>query len=745
LKSYLHILLLALTATCLLTGCFDNNPNPPDPEGKKVLYFSYSALIKHLDPAKAYNSGFYRIMTSIYEPPFEFHYLKHPAELVPRTAADIPEPVRYDSEGNVLSTDASANQVAKVVFTIRIRPGISFQDHACFARTESGEFKWHLGPGESFPSVSHPDELLQDLSITRRTRNLEAADFVYQFKRLANPMRECPVRQVFESVVLGMKDFRVEIENEIDRIRAERRRLAGAGYNQERDEQENPIWIDYDKFDLPGVQVVDDLTYTITVNQDFPQLLYWMTMPFFSPIPREAVRFYFQHAAAERNFTLDRHPVGTGPYTLTENRPNYRLVLDRNPNFREELYPAEGSPGDMEAGLLDSAGKPMPFVDRAVYLLDREAPPRWNKFLQGYYDIIELEPADNDLSGQVMELTIEGQTGVTADMQKRGVALKVSQRPFIRYYAFNMRDPVVGGLDEKRRKLRQAISIALDIEQYIQIFENGRGKPADGLLPDGIFGHGEGKEAINSVVYRWDETLGRPVRRSIEEAKKLMIEAGYPGGRDAEGNQLVLNYDLRQGRGVKTQRDWMNKQLGRIGIKLETRTTDANRWLAKLEKGNFQFIYYGWYADYPDPENFMFLLYGPNGKVDHHGENYANYQNAEYDKRFLQMKNIPDSPERSAIIKEMLDIAREDAPWIFAWQPTSYALHHSWLKNYKPKFISEDLLKYLDINAEERQRLTGEWNRPVTWPVTVTLVLLLIAVVPATVQVVFRQRKEAAK
>lgn len=744
-KSYLNIFVLAAVATCLFTGCFDNNPNPPEPEGKKVLYFSYSAPIKHLDPAKAYNSGYYRIMTSIYEPPFEFHYLKHPVELAPRTAAGIPDPVRYDAEGKVLPADAPADQVAKVVFTIGIRPEILFQDHACFARTESGAFRWHLGPGDSFPPVSHPDELLEDSSITQRTRNLEAADFVYQFKRLANPMRECPIRQVFEDVVVGMKDLRLELEKEIDRIRAERRLLAGAGYNQERDEQENPIWIDYDQFDLPGVQVVDDLTYTITVNQDFPQLLYWMTMPFFSPMPREAIRFCYQHAAAERNFTIDRHPVGTGPYTLTENRPNYRVVLDRNLNFREELYPDEGAPGDRESGLLDSAGKRMPFVDRAVYLLDREAPPRWNRFLQGYYDLIELQPVDNDLSGQVMEVTVEGQTGVTEGMKARGVTLKVSQRPFIRYYAFNMRDPIVGGLDEKRRKLRQAISIAIDIEQYIQIFENGRGKPADGLLPDGIFGHGEGQDAINSTIYSWDEALGKPVRRSIEEARKLMIEAGYPDGRDAEGNQLVLNYDLVQGRGIKMQRDWLNKQLGRIGVKLETRTTDANRWLAKLEKGNFQFIYYGWYADYPDPENFMFLLYGPNGKVEHHGENYANYQNPEYDKRFVAMKNTLDSPERATIIKEMLDIAREDAPWIFAWQPTSYALHHSWLKNYKPKFIGADLLKYLDIDIEERQRSTEKWNRPVTWPVTVTLALLFLAVVPATVQVIRRQRRDTAR
>jgi oligopeptide transport system substrate-binding protein len=263
---------------------------------------------------------------------------------------------------------------------------------------------------------------------------------------------------------------------------------------------------------------------------------------------------------------------------------------------------------------------------------------------------------------------------------------------------------------------------------------------AHGPLPEGLFGHGEGKSSINSVVYNWNDERQAPELRSIEEAKRLLAEAGYPNGRDAEGNQLVLNYDLVTGGRLKTLRDWFNKQLGQIGVKVNTRGTDANRWLSKLEKGNFQFIYYGWYADYPDPENFLALLYGPNGKVLHHGENYTNYDSPEYNRLYKKIEVMPNSPERASLIHEMQEIVRHDAPWVFAWQPTSYSVYHDWLKNYKAKFIGDDALKYLDIDVEKRQQKTKAWNKPVVWPLLLTLLIILSAVIPVALRASARRK-----
>ena len=114
------------------TGCFNNNPNPVEPAGKKVFYFSYPAAIKYLDPAKTYNAGFSRVLTAICEPPFEFHHLKRPSELIPRTAEKIPQPVRYDRDGKVLDVSAPKELVDKVVYTIKLKPGISYQGPSLF-------------------------------------------------------------------------------------------------------------------------------------------------------------------------------------------------------------------------------------------------------------------------------------------------------------------------------------------------------------------------------------------------------------------------------------------------------------------------------------------------------------------------------------------------------------------------------------------------------------------------------------
>ena len=176
-------------------------------------------------------------------------------------------------------------------------------------------------------------------------------------------------------------------------------------------------------------------------------------------------------------------------------------------------------------------------------------------------------------------------------------------------------------IHREKQKLRQAISIALDYEEYIEIFLNGRGVVAHSPLPPAIFGYGEGKNGINPYLYDWDTLTNRSTRKSIEEARKLLAEAGYPGGQDSKGNPLIISYDnTLNTAGGTTVLTWIRKKLEQLGITMESRTTDYNRFRDKVKNANFQMISWGWHADYPDAENFMFLLYGPNSKALHDGE-----------------------------------------------------------------------------------------------------------------------------
>jgi len=170
--------------------------------------------------------------------------------------------------------------------------------------------------------------------------------------------------------------------------------------------------------------------------------------------------------------------------------------------------------------------------------------------------------------------------------------------------------------------------------------------------------------------------------------------------------------------------DWRRKQFAKLGIQLVIRGTDYNRFQDKVRHGKTQLFSWGWNADYPDPENFLFLLYGANGAVATNGAgvNSANYNNPTYNKLFEKMKTMKNSPERLAIIQKMVKIAQADAPWVWGMHSKSMALHHLWYSNVLPNAMSDDTLKYKRIDGELRAKKQEEWNQPVMLP----LILLIL-------------------
>ncbi|MBI3831016.1 MAG: ABC transporter substrate-binding protein [Planctomycetes bacterium] len=728
--------LFAPLASLFLLSCQPNDPYRPEEHDKNILFSSFSGEPKHLDPARSYSEDEYNFITQIYEPPLQYHYLKRPYELIPLTTTTVPEPQYFDKDGKALPADAPPENVAKVVYAIKLRGDVQYQDHPCFARNADETYRWHLGPNDDFPKIDHPDELSG-----KDTRKLRAEDYAYQLKRLAHPLLQCPIFGLLADYVDGLGDFQATLNKEVERIRAERRTAAGPLYNQEADERTNPIYLDLRKYDFPGLQVVDESTLRITLVKPYPQFKYWLAMPFFAPIPWEADRFFTQPAAARQNIALDRFPIGTGPYTLAVNEPNFRMTLRRNSHFHPETYPTDGEPGDEKEGFLQDKGKALPFVDEAIYVLEKEGVPRWNKFLQGYYD---ASGVGGDVFDQAVQLGSGGQMNLTDEMRTHNIRLVSEVAPSTMYYAFNMLDDVVGGLDEKKKKLRQALSIAFDVEEYIQIFMNGQGFAAQGPIPPGLFGYQEGKEGFNSTVYDWDEKEKKPKRKSIEEAKKLLAEAGYPEGRDAEGKPLIIYFDTTgRGAGSKAFLDWMRKQFGKLNVQLQIRSTDYNQFQEKASKGNWQFMGWGWNADYPDPENFLFLLDESQGKVKAGGENAANYSNPRYNELFTRVKAMSNSPERLELIKQMNRIAREDAPWIWGNHPVDFSLYHQWYFNAKPSSFGGNSLKYRRVDTALREKCQKEWNQPVTWPLWALLGLLVLCSIPASLTI-YRREKEGA-
>jgi ABC-type transport system substrate-binding protein len=693
-------LMLLLLAAC--DGTAWNNPYPAAEAGKNILYTAFTGRPKHLDPAQSYTEDEAAFTAQVYQPPLQYHYLKRPYALVPFAATEVPRPRYFDAAGHVLSPAADPAAVAYSVYDIHIRPGIRYQPHPAFALDAGGKPRYL----DLSPAALAQIDTLADFKETG-TRELTAADYVYQIKRLAHPHLHSPIFGLMSQYIVGLKDYAATLE--------------------QADKAKSGSWLDLRAYPLEGAQAVDRYTYRVKVKGKYPQFQYWLAMPFFAPIPWEADRFYSQPGLAEKNISLDWYPVGTGPYMLSENDPNRRMVLTRNPNYGGETYPTEGEPGDRAAGLLADAGKPLPFIDKVVFTLEKETIPYWNKFLQGYYDASGISSDNFDQAVQISG----GEARLTDDMEKQGIQLRTSVATSDMYMGFNMLDPTVGGYTDKARKLRQAISIAVDFEEFISIFANGRGIAAQGPIPPGIFGYRGGRDGVNPYVYDWVD--GKPARKSIAYAKQLLAEAGYPGGRDAATGKPLLVYldTTASGLGSKSRVDWLQKQFQKIDVQLVVRATDWNRFQDKIRKGNAQLFFFGWNADYPDPENFLFLLYGPHSRTKGEGENAANYDNPEYDRLFERMKNMDNGPERQAIIDQMVLILRRDAPWIFGYHPKDFVLAHAWTFNRKPNQMANNALKYQRIDPALRERMRAQWNRPVLWPLLLTLLALAAAVVPA--------------
>lgn len=705
----------ALLFCALLTqGCEDgvwNNPYPQLDGSDNTLYTSFSERPKHLDPAVSYSADEWIFINQIYEPPLQYHYLKRPYELVPLTATEMPK-VRYlDKGGNEIPNDSPIENIAFSIYRIQIKPGIYYQSHPAFAKNADNEFLYH----NLSTSQVNNKHTIYDFK-HQGTRELIAEDYVYQIKRLADPTVNSPIFGLMENYIVGFHDYAKVLKQKYNEM--------GAGEN-------NVVFLDLRRIPLESVYVVDKYTYEIKILGKYPQFSFWLAMPFYAPMPWEAIKFYAQNVLLERNISLDWYPIGTGPFILTKNNPNAAMVMEKNPKFHGELYPSEGDEKDKEKGLLEKAGKPLPFLDKINFILEKESIPYWSKFLQGYYD---QSGVSSDNFDQALQTSVSGSLELNQSLIDKGIKLTTAVQPTDFYWGFNMADEIVGGYTQAKKKLRQAISIAVDMEEYVNIFLNSNGIVAQGPLPPTIFGFNENPDAKNPFIYNIDTKQHKYERKSIEEAKKLLEQAGYPRGIDPKTKKpLILYYDaiVTGGPQAQAQFSWLRKQFRKLGIELVVRATQYSRFQDKIANGDFQIYFWGWNADYPDPENFLFLLYGKNSKMKFAGENASNYENKEFDALYEKMKSMENTAQRQDIINRMIAIAQEDAPWIWGFHPKIFVLRQAWVAPFKTNAMSRNTLKYMSIDPHMRAKYRIEWNQAIVWPLVLGIIGFILLCIPA--------------
>jgi len=665
-------LLAALGACMAAAGC-TNNPYPHADRNQKVLYSSFHEAPKTLDPAVAYTTAEHVITGNVYDTLLEYHYLARPYRLIPGLAVSVPK-------GQDLPD-------GKQTYRFQLRPGVLFHADPCFPPDAAG----------------------------RRTREVTAADLAFALARIADPAVNSPVIGSFAQIE-GFADF----SKQLVALRRSDKAFAAL-----------PVHEQYAKAGgIAGVLVHASHELEIVLSQANAQILYWFAMPFTTPVAWEAVAAY---DGKDGRDSFADHAVGTGPFRLALYEKQYRFSLARNELWYATstanrdapgtLFPTEIDPKDVAEGRIDPAyaGRRLPFIDRVTFHREREDIPQFNKLIEGYYD-------DGGIIKESFDAVIQGGR-LSPAMQAHGMRLDVSVEPSIFYVGFNMEDPVVGTpAGERGRRLRQAMSVAVDSHQYLELFLNGRGLPAQTLLPPEIFGY--------------DSSYKNPFRQyDVERARQLLADAGYKNGIDpATGNRLKLSFDTSATTAAASlQFEYLANSWRQIGLDVEINATTYNQFQDKVRRGAYQIFHWGWLADFPDPENFFFLLACENARSKSGGPNTAGFCNAQFDSLYQQMKYLPNDARRADLIRRMLAILESERPWIELFHLEDFVLSHAWLVNSKPMGISYPAYKYKDVRPELRARLQSEWNAPLRWPLYLVLCAIVVLTVPA-VRTYYRER-----
>lgn len=472
-------------------------------------------------------------------------------------------------------------------------------------------------------------------------REMVAEDVIYSWKRLADTSTQTDGFWIFDGRIKGFTAWRDE--------------MVKAGK------------VDYTK-PVPGLKALDAHTLEVTLEKPFPQFVFVLTMPYSSVVPHEAVEFYGPDFKSKS--------VGTGPYRLVKLNRNSEVIMEKNPTYRKEVYPSEGMPGDKEKGLLDDAGKTLPLNDGVIIKIFVEDQPRWLNFMKGELDYVNIPKDNYDSAMNGKELKPE--------FAKKSISLQIAAQLDSVYQTWNLEDPVWGQKNPKGKLLRKAACYAIDSQEFIEKFYNGRAISSQGPVPPEVVGY--------------DPNLKNPCKDfSIEKAKELLVQAGYPGGKG-----LSLNFETTGGTTGRQIAEYIQQSLGKIGIEVKISMNTWPEFITKQRQKKAQFFGLAWGADYPDAENFFQLFYGPNESP---GSNNSNYKNAEFDALYKKAAVLNDGPERSALYKKMSEHLVEEAPWIYQVHRIYFYMSHGWLKNFKKNELSHSYGKFYRIDQDEKARL----------------------------------------
>jgi ABC-type transport system substrate-binding protein len=599
---FLAALLLAAAAAHAAHAQPANNP-------QKVLRLAFVSAETGFDPAKIVDTYSRTITPHIFEGLYTYDQLARPVKFEPLTADGMPE----------VSADFRS-------WTVRIKPGIYFASDPAFKG---------------------------------QRRELVAQDYVYAFKRIADPANRSPVvAGLIETGFVGMRALR-----------------------QEALDQKKPF--DYDR-PIEGLRALDRYTIQFKTEEPRPRLIETLAAgDLYGAVAREVVEHYGD--------TIVEHPVGTGPFKLVQWRRSSLIVLERNPDFREMRYDAEPGPEDTEgqAILARLKGRRLPMIDRVEVSIIEEGQPRWLAFLNGQVDA--LVTSASGMPGEFANLAMPNGK-IAPHLAKKGIVgiRQVNADQSLTYY--NMEDPVVGGYTPEKVALRRAFSLATDIEREIRVIRRGQAIPAQAPVSPHTTGY---DPHFKSEMSDYD-----PARaRALLDLYGYVDRDGDGYREQPDGSPLVLEITTQPEQIYRQFDEVRRKNMEAIGIRTRFNIQQFAETLKLARTGKLMTWSLGSTAAAPDGQQALQRWYGPQAG----SQNLARFKLPAFDAIYQRMSRLPDGPEREALFREAKLLAVAYMPYKVNTHRISNDLVHPWLIGYRRPLFFNDWWHMVDIDESKRQ------------------------------------------
>jgi ABC-type transport system substrate-binding protein len=483
-------------------------------------------------------------------------------------------------------------------------------------------------------------------------RELTAADYVYSLKRHYDPVNKSPNLSLLENAgILGLSDLRRQVVA-----------------------SKQPFPYDTE---VEGLRALDRYTFEVRLAAPAPRFLYVLTdAGAMGAVAREVIEAYPGKAM--------EHPVGTGPFRLVQWQRSAKIVLERNPSYRDHPYAEEASDGDASAQAIAAKmkGRKLPLIDRVEISIIEESQPRWLAFLNGEHDMLDRLP--NEFAGVAIP-----NNKLAPHLARRGI--RIERVPLVdsTFAYFGMEHPVVGGYTADKVALRRALALAYDVQQEITLVRRGQAIPAQSIIPPQLTGY--------DPLWKSEMSDHDPAR-----ANALLDTYGYvdrdgDGWRDRpDGSPLLIEYSAQPDQLSRQQQELWRKAMQAVSVKIEFRIAKWPEQLKASRAGKLMMWGVAWGGTFPDGADYLNLLYGPNkGQANH-----ARFDLPAFNALYQRQSVMVDGPEREEVMRQAKSLAVTYMPYKVTGHRIATDLMHSQVQGYKRHPFVRDWWRYVDLDPK---------------------------------------------